>query len=400
MKIVYFSPHPNIYLNIPAGPGVHIREMIRGFKQEGHEVTPLIMGGVDAQESSGGGTQTKGLKERIKPLIPNILWQSLKDRQLFAFDDHASVELKALCEKMKPDLIYERAYYGMTSGVRVAKELGIRHVLEMNAPYPEERVDMEGRSMGTSKAKEAEKQQLKDTDRVVVVSSALKEYVNNIVPGTEAKTIITPNAIRSDFQAPNQSHIDNTKQELGLEGKTVVGFVGSIFPYHGVDQLIEAFAETCANQDDKALLVVGDGAILDELKALAASLGIGEQVRFTGKIPHTKVFAHIGAMDICVMATSNWYGSPVKIFEYGAMGKTVIAPNVSPVTDVMENDKHGLLVQPNTPNIASALAKCINDQTTARGMAGQWKTKVLTEHRWQAMAAKVLNSLNRNDIQV
>ncbi|WP_306640438.1 glycosyltransferase family 4 protein [Sanyastnella coralliicola] len=400
MKIVYFSPHPNIYLNIPAGPGVHIREMIRGFEQEGHEVTPLIMGGVDAQESSGGGTQTKGLKERIKPLIPNILWQSLKDRQLFAFDDHASAELKALCEKVKPDLIYERAYYGMTSGVRVAKELGIRHVLEMNAPYPEERVDMEGRSMGTSKAKKAEKQQLKDTDRVVVVSSALKEYVNNVVPGTEAKTIITPNAIRSDFEAPHQSHIDKTKQELGLEGKTVVGFVGSIFPYHGVDQLIEAFAETCAKQDDKALLVVGDGAILDGLKTLADSLGIGEQVRFTGKIPHAKVFAHIGAMDICVMATSNWYGSPVKIFEYGAMGKTVIAPDVSPVTDVMENDKHGLLVQPNTPNIASALAKCINDQITASTMAEQWKTKVLTEHRWQAMAAKVLNSLNGNDIQV
>jgi glycosyltransferase involved in cell wall biosynthesis len=88
---------------------------------------------------------------------------------------------------------------------------------------------------------------------------------------------------------------------------TVIGFVGSIFPYHGVDVLIRCFASIVQDsQQDLCLLIVGDGETLPALKDLAEQLKMRDQILFTGNIPHHRVMPYIQAMDICVMAKSNW----------------------------------------------------------------------------------------------
>ena len=70
---------------------------------------------------------------------------------------------------------------------------------------------------------------------------------------------------------------------------------------------------------------MGDGEILSDLKLLCSNLNISDSVIFTGSVAHADVFAYIDLMEIAVMAKSNWYGSPVKIFEYGAMKKAIIS---------------------------------------------------------------------------
>ncbi|MEO0404710.1 MAG: glycosyltransferase [Bacteroidota bacterium] len=164
MKILYFSPHPNIGLHVQSGPGTHIREVINAFRQEGHEVETLVMG----QSSSAGASETAeendgsrgGLKQKIKPFVPKYLWQSLKDRNLLKFDRFAKQELIQKIQEFQPDLIYERGYYMMTSGVEAAKEMGVKHCLEMNAPYPEEKLEMEGKGIYDRKAAQKERQQV------------------------------------------------------------------------------------------------------------------------------------------------------------------------------------------------------------------------------------------------
>jgi len=146
MKILYFSPHPNLYLQIPSGPGAHMREMILAFETLGHEVTPLIMGGIEAQLTANGSSENQtSFRERIKLFIPKALWASAKDINLNKFDLHAKSELQKAIKEFEPDVIYERANYAMVSGVEAAKEMNIPHVLEMNAPYPEEKAGMEGK---------------------------------------------------------------------------------------------------------------------------------------------------------------------------------------------------------------------------------------------------------------
>jgi glycosyltransferase involved in cell wall biosynthesis len=185
--------------------------------------------------------------------------------------------------------------------------------------------------------------------------------------------------------------VSEVREAYKLEGKTVIGFVGSIFPYHGVHLLIEAFSQLDEKVDTR-LLIVGDGAALPELKAQALSAGVLDRCIFTGSVPHRKVYPLMENMDICCMPDSNWYGSPVKIFEYGLMKKPVIAPDVGPVRDVMKDGEDAILVKPKAEALKAALEKLVEDRNLRDELSHSWHEKVLLNHTWDAAAKKVLNA--------
>lgn len=389
MKILYYSPHPNLNFGAPSGPGTHMREMVQAFRELGHEVELCILGGTEWQQGQGGAPPSGGLKQRIKPLVPGLVWHTMKDRNLLKFDQHAGQELRAACDRFAPDLIYERGYYLMTSGVQVASERGIKHIMEINAPYPEEKVDMEGKSIYHRRAVLAELEQFQRTSKLVVVSQALQEYYLRRDAHPE-KILVTPNAVRSANVQPNTDAAAQVRSDWGIPAEAVTfGFVGSIFPYHGVDRLIEAFEAPELN--GAHLLVVGGGAWLEQLKAQAQNGPAAGRIHFTGNVPHAQVPGHIAAMDVTVMARSNWYGSPVKIFEYGVLGKPIVAPDVGPVRDVMEHGRTGLLVPPDGPALREALVQLHADPTLRAVLGSAFQTQIATNHTWKRMAERVLD---------
>lgn len=393
MRILYYSPHPELPLDLDAGPGVHMREVIRAMKEEGHQVKLLIMGGDKGSTSSSLQHRPDNVevKSKFKKITPPFFWQTAKDFKLLREDQKGYQFLKQTAMNWKPDLIYERCYYLMTSGVRVAKELDIRHILEMNAPYPEERVMMGGKSAYRKRAIQAESQQLNDTDKVVVVSSALKDYVEGQVSGTLQNTIVTPNAVRPQQFRRHPHRKEHVRAARGFNSDhVVVGFVGSIFPYHGVDLLVNALAQLAPEFPQLRGLIVGDGHILGDLKKLAKSLGVSERIVWTGAVNGQYIPDHVSAMDVAVMARSNWYGSPVKIFEYGALGKAVIAPDVVPVRDVMEDRKDGLLVKPGVDDLTSALRELLKDEALRHRYGQQWQQKVKEHYTWKKVVKKIL----------
>lgn len=393
MKILYFSSHPNIPLNSTSGPGTHMREIIAGFRAEGHEVQTLIMGGnSEEQESSEQAPRASSPIKRLgKKLLPTVLWESIKDQRLNRYDAYCAQELRRACETFTPDIIYERGYFSMLSGVDTAKELGIFHVLEMNAPYPEEKVQMEGKGLFHHKAIAAEREQCLKTNLLLVVSSALKHYFIERTGIPENKVHITPNAVNPSYLS-NILDKETARSPFHWDKNDLVfGFVGSIFPYHGVDKLIEAFALLeCAN---KKLLIVGGGELLPQYKQRVEDLGISNQVEFTGAVPHQRVYQLISAMDIAMMADSNWYGSPVKIFEYGALGKAVIAPNTEPVLDVMINMQDGILCNNNIADILSAMSQLQEDEMLRAQLAVSWQEKVLKYHNWRVVSQNIIEQI-------
>lgn len=393
MKILYFSPHPNLNLASPSGPGTHMREMIAAFRDQGHEVNVCIMGG----EHLYGSTRvvyssSSGWRRILRKLLPAILWQTIKDLLLLLKDRKAAVALMQQVELHQPDLIYERGFYLMTSGVRVSRKTGIPLILEMNAPFPEEKIELEGRSFLLPVARRREKRQIDAARLVVVVSSGLKEYYSGRIPGSTSKILVTPNAIDpGDFREDDSRRAD-LKKLLDLDSRDVViGFVGSIFPYHGVDRLLDSFAELCACRRDISLklLMVGDGEILPELKQKAGELGISSRVIFTGNVPYSEVHAYISCMDICVLANSKWYCSPIKIFEYGALGKAVVSINTVAVRDVMSDGETGLLID-TAQDLTSTLRRLVDNPELRKKLALNWKVRVVKNHTWNAMAAEIL----------
>lgn len=391
MKILYYSPHPELSIDAPTGYGTHMREMVGAWRRMGVEVKVLIAGDLYKQ----GGADEVPPKNRfrkwrkLRNLVPKVLWESLKDLRLIRFDQAMEMRLKEAITDFGPDLVYERVAYLQNSGVRVCKALGVRHFSEINAPYPEERRYFSGMSYFLATARDNLRQILIETDAAVTVSSDLGKHLADIVPEVAAKTLVQPNCVNPAEVRHQAEQIERLRTELHLEGALVFGFVGSIFPYHGVDLLIEAYA-ALPKVPKSRLLVVGDGASLPELRALARKLGVLSEVIFTESVPHRDVYLYIELMDICCMAQSNWYGSPVKIFEYGLLRKPVIAPLVGPVSDVMGKDM-AILVQPNAEDLRDAMYLLMGDESMRKRLAENWHHKVLREHTWDVAAKNVLD---------
>ena len=388
MKILYYSPNPHLGLNDPSGYGTHMCEMIEAMRKLGHEVIPFIAGGEQVVAATTHLTERKRL---VKRFIPKYIWSSLRDWQLLRKDRFLHQQLLALIKKEKPDLIYERASHLQLSGVEAAAKLHVRHVLEVNAPLAEEKVLFGGGSWFDSKAVKTERTLLTGTSRILVVSSALRDYYVKRHALDESRFAVIPNAIPKPEVMLDPEGVEIVRLRYNLMGKTVIGFVGSIFPWHGVDLMLKAFANVASEFPTSVLLVVGDGVVLPELRRLAEDLKLTDRVHFTGNVPHHRVNDHIACMDICVMARSNWYGSPVKIFEYGLLAKAIVAPNTAPVIEVMEQGKDGILVAPEVADIAAAFKVFLKDPALRNSMGLAFQAKVKTKHTWRINALRSLD---------
>jgi glycosyltransferase involved in cell wall biosynthesis len=98
-------------------------------------------------------------------------------------------------------------------------------------------------------------------------------------------------------------------------------------------------------------------------------------------------------MDILTLPNTEWYCSPVKLFEYGAFGKTILAVNEAGVSDVMSSEE-GLLFENNDSAFQDALLTAITDVDALKIKAQNFKQKVVATHTWRANAQKVLQQLN------
>jgi glycosyltransferase involved in cell wall biosynthesis len=393
MKILYYSAHPHLGLNDPAGYATHMREMIAAFEMLGHKVLPVIMGGIEIKENNSiSAANDFSIKALLRKMVPAPVWKTMLDFRLLQFDKKAETILQAKVAEFEPDLIYERGAYFQLSGVKVANKSCIKHILENNSPYVEESAVFE-RSRGFlhSAALKAEKELLEKTDKVLVVSTALKEYYIEKHKINPAKILVTPNCIDIDIVKVDSELKQEISKKHNLQNNIVIGFVGSIFPYHGVDNLIEAYAAVSKTRSDTKLIVVGDGETLPVLKKRASYLKI--DVIFTGSVKHQDVFTYIDLMDITVMPKSNWYGSPIKIFEYGSLGKAVIAPDNIPVKDVMVNKIDGLLIEETVEGLTKALNQYLDDDSLRKSTGVAFKKKIETNYTWKRIAEEILNDL-------
>lgn len=392
MKILYYSPHPLLSTSANTGYATHIRETILGFKEHGHEVVEIINGNEERRVFAQKGT---GYKKLFKKFIPKIIWRTIKDYLLIKQDKKGEQAFEKKILEFKPHIVYERAAYLHASGINICEKHNVNYCVEINAPFSNEMRSFEGaKSLFDSQAKNVVAHQLRYAKKVFVVSSALKKYFLDDFHPLESKLIVIPNSVNPQKIRIDSSLREELKQQYSITDETIIiGFVGSIFPYHGVDLLIEAFAKVFKKYSHKKmkLMIVGDGYLLGELKHLAEELSIGEHVIFTDSVEHDTVFTYIDLIDICVMAKSNWYGSPVKIFEYGAMGKAIIAPDVIPVKDVMTNEVDGLLVPPNEEKISEAMMRLIDSADLRTALGNNFRKKVLKNHTWNNTTGKILN---------
>ncbi len=387
MTILYYSAHPFLSENDPAGYATHMKGIIGGFESHGHKVVKVICGNTASVKESSGAfdpVHTSPLKKIIRALIPKYIWQSLKDLRLLEKDKKHAQRLELAIALHQPSLIYERVNYLQDSGIRMAQKHKIRYFCEINAPYVEEKKMLEGSSFFMAWAKKKEHYILEQSDHIFVVSSALKNAFQRQRKNQNQNIHIVPNGVF-------ESELTKAPSVLRKDKPTTIGFVGSILKWHGIDVLLKAFALVQKKHNHVRLLIVGSGEDMKHYMDLSTSLHL-QNVTFTGSVSKSKAQDYIDQMDICTMINTNWYGSPMKIFEYGARKKAMLLIKASPILDVIEPNKDALILQKADPEeCAEKLSQLITQSDFREKIGIHFYNKIKKSYTWETHAATILS---------
>lgn len=314
------------------GQAVHIEELIGALHEIGHEVRVVAP---EIGHGDGMG-EDASLVHKLKAALPKAVYELLE----LAYSLVAYQRLLRAAREFKPDIIYERYNLYLLAGIMLKRKLGLPLLLEVNAPLAEERARHSGGLGLPWLARWAERRAWNSADFVLPVTRVLAGHV--AAAGVPAERIaVIPNGInRAHFDAAPSP--DAARQKLGLAGKLVLGFTGFVRNWHGVDRVIRwmATADAPANA---VLMVVGDGPVRAELEQLAADLSLHGRVRFTGVINRDRVPEHVAAFDIALQPAVVPYASPLKLFEYLALGKAVIAPRQPNIEEILADGDNALL---------------------------------------------------------
>lgn len=305
------------------GQYVHIEELVHALRAQGHDVE--IRGPGDIQEEEFGGESA--LISALKRRMPGELYELL-ELGYSAFD---FFRMALHCLTVRPDFIYERYNLYFLSGVWVARLFRIPLLLEVNAPLYEERSRYGGIALKRL-AHWTERRAWRGADAVFAVTRVLGDKIAR-EGVTKEKIHIIPNGIRMD-QFMLEFDPEAARQQLGLGGRFVVGFTGFVREWHGLERLLEYTAQH--SDPDMHILIVGDGPHCSFLRKRADELGIGNQMTITGIVERKDIPRYVAAFDIAVQPNVVDYASPLKLFEYMAMGKAIIAPDKANIREVLD----------------------------------------------------------------
>lgn len=361
------------------GQAVHIEEMIASLRSLGHEVR------VVAPASSGGdemGAEV-GWVQHLRKLLPRAIYEFLE----LLYSLVAYVRLARAADEFKPDVIYERYNLYLLAGLLLKRRSGLPLLLEVNAPLAQERSQFGGLGLPFL-ARWAEGVVWRGADFVLPVTRVLARSLTDRGVSVQRIAVI-PNGI-------NEAHFSRVptpaaaKHALGWPDSLVLGFTGFVREWHGVDRVLRWMASDGAPADAR-LLVVGDGPARVALEALAVELGLDGRVRFTGVIPRERVPEHVAAFDIALQPAVVPYASPLKLFEYLALSKAIVAPRQPNIEEILTDGENAVLFdEGDGQGLEQALSRlCTDDELRLRIAAGAGATVSRLGLTWTRNAQRI-----------
>ncbi|HUT60967.1 MAG TPA: glycosyltransferase family 4 protein [Phycisphaerae bacterium] len=367
--------------------------MQAAFRALGHEVS-LFSPGANSEGREPGLKFQRWSHATFKRFLPQTITDWLRDLYFIYSDSWCYKAIRARIVSEAPDLIFERYGEYHASGARAAAEAGIPYVVQIHEPPEEKRYRHQ--DFNFRRCYRHVETEVTCTARVVVVvSTYLREYLVNQGISPE-KILVLPNAVDAKMFRP-MGNRDALRQRLGLEGKIVVGFVGSMSSWHGHELLPDVCAAVKERVPNIRFMVVGPFATneeRDEYLGLLQARGLHEYFVLTGGVPVERVPAYIEAMDVGVMPGSNAYGSPMKLFEYGALAKPVVMPRYAPIEEVLKDGVNGLLFEPRSvEDMAEKIVLLAKDEAERLRLGKQLHCDVLAKHTWTKNAERILQKV-------
>jgi glycosyltransferase involved in cell wall biosynthesis len=276
--------------------------------------------------------------------------------------------------------------------MQFAHEQSIPGILEINSPLIQEQKTYRS-LIDEGSAKSIRDNCFQFADSLIAVSEQVAEIVGENEAARNKITTI-PNGVDCEhfYAAPKERRDEDC-------GRTVIGFVGTLKPWHGVSILLDAFAAAHSKNPKLSLKIVGAGPEEQKLKNQLTEYceAVQRSVTWLGAIPNSKIPAVVAAFDIAVApypAMSGFYFSPLKILEYMAAGRPVVASRIGQIPDLIQHDETGRLVAPgNIQQLATELLNLSTDSKTRLRLGHAARKSVEAHHSWQSVVGRILQTV-------
>ena len=365
MRLVYLSTDPGIAWGGAKGASVHVGEIVEALAREGADVLVLVSDVAPGAAS----TSPRVTVERLPVARKHVSVDAL-----LAGESALAGWLEERIRAFGAGALQERMALYSAAGSIAARALGIAHLVELNAPLPEEAARYRTLERPDA-ALELERTVLSSADLVFPVSSPLADYATR----RGARRIeVMPNAVwLQRFEAlPRRTDGD----------APIAVFAGALRPWHGVETIAEAWKRL--GSDAPRLRVIGDGPGRDALVAVG-----GEMM---GAVAHVEVPALLVSADIGLApyaADAPAYFSPLKLFEYLAAGLAVVAADIPGVSDIVGTDGALLMPPGDTDALASGVATLVAD-ADMRSRLREKARSIAQLHTWEQRARRILRAVH------
>ena len=414
MRIAYILLDPGIGVFGTKGASVHVQEVIRALRADGHQVTVFCTRTDDHVPADLADLEVR------RHRLPR---GTGAERERAVAEASAAIAAEIAADGF--DLAYERYSLFSDTLARLTRltrltrlswhssAAAIPTILEVNAPLIEEQ-RRHRRLHDEPAAQAATRAQLESADVVSCVSEAVAGWTRGQGASAES-VVVTPNGVNTARITPREqapsaaagspagpANPANSASAVGAVSPmdlvspvrpVTVGFVGTLKPWHGTDLLLRALARTRA---DLHLDICGTGPQQAELAQLAAELGIAERVTFRGAVAPELVPEVLRGLDLATAPYpgGEHYFSPLKVYEYLAAGLPVIASAIGTIPEVLRHGELGVLVTPGDVDaLAAALDELAADPARRARLGRAAREAALAEHDWRSRCRGLLERI-------
>lgn len=356
------------------GQGVHLDAMVLALRAEGQEVLVVGPPGFD---TAGLGDDSPGLA-RFRRLMPRWVAELAE----LAYAVPSTWRLLRAAAKFRPDVIYERGNLYHLAGQVAARVRRVPLLLEVNAPLAEERARFGGLGL-PGLAGWLERVSWRGASMALPVTAVLGDRL--LAAGVPAARIrVIHNGIDlADFPPAAATR--------SRPGPLTLGFIGFVRDWHGLDGVLRGIAAWHGTTPLR-LLLVGEGPALAGLQRLAAELGIAHRVEFHGLARREEVPGLMARFDIALQPSAVPYASPLKLFEYMAAGRAIVAPDQPNLREILRHEENALLFDSSRPTAFWEAVERLAADAALRARLGAGARCDIIQQRltWRGNAQRVI----------
>ncbi len=303
--------------------------------------------------------------------------------------------LQKVAEQVRPNIIHAHSpVLNAWPALRVGKRLGIPVVYEVRAFWEDAAVDHGSTTQNSLRymlTHWLETLALKRADHAFTICEGLRsDIVSRGLPAS--KVTVIPNAVDIEAFEPGGKPDAALKAKLGLDGASVVGFIGSFYAYEGLDLLLDALPAILHMRPDVRVLLVGGGPQESALKARTQKLGISDKVIFTGRVPHDQVQRYYDLIDVLAYPRHSMrlteLVTPLKPLEAMAQGRVLVASDVGGHKELIRSGQTGVLFKAGSADaLARAVVSLLTNRSQWPAMRQAGREFVETERNWKNSVA-------------